>query len=1462
MNAIVKAVGGVLGAVALAGGFYVHSQRDAIINDAITMAEKKASAAIGTQVKIGKVEAGELNLFSLESGSDIVAYDIEVFDKKSERIAKVDEAKVKLKLLSLYDDGVGAVDEIDIKGLRVDLKRRDDATWNINDINPASEGDSNFGAVVKVSEGLVSAEFDGKNIVLENISAEADCADMDAVAVKANTMTLGSNIDASGTVGMSRQIINANIDTVDIEKVLPYIPEDILPESLEIYGGTVGDIALNVLRRDDNLSYSGSANLRDGAVKIKDTEIKNIGGNTSFTDAEIRIDASAEANGQTAGVFGTIRTDTDEPFFDVHASSGSFAPSAVIDSLGVIGAAAFTAHLTGTPSNPQVDADISSDYMSFENLFARNIKTRMRYFNNAVYFSNLQAETFGGTVSGEVEVQAQTLAYNAHIKANDIDLAQIKNFADVDIDIDGNIFADVAVNGVGNDLGNLKIYGDAGAGTLNYQNFTVSNINSSFYMNGDNLTIDNFHAQLPNRGAIGLEGTVNHWDNFDLDFYGAHIDMAMAKDFDERLEISGLSDFNGKLYGDKDNPKVELKLTAVDGSRSDSDRFRGIFLNQPYDSLDIAASGSLEGVNVDKFEIEKDGKITWTVIEGTVGFTGDKKIDLRLDTIGARLEDIVALAAPDEDITGKVDNTIKITGTLDNPNIVGYVDFQYGSYHGMLLTGMRGDYYVEGDEVRLQVFNITSPMFDVVLNGTIDKNTHAMDLVIEGRDMDLQRFQSQFPADYPVSGHGTFEGLVGGTIENPTFQGQITSPALTFNGVELTDIIGQLTMRGTQVFLDEFEFKQGDGSYQVSASGDTASENIAGAVAIKNAGISELLALVDKKNDRIKGKLNTDIEISGTLSKPSARSRGEILAAEIGEYDLHDVGFEIDVLNNVAFVRRLGGKQGKNGEFNIVGSADLNGPIDLTCTARDLELGMIAAATNADVEMVGTTNFDAKIGGSTSNPNAEIMLTANGGIRGATFDLLRSHITFKDWIFDVKELIVQRAIGKEIYQATASGRIPIQSLYIDSGENVSVNEQMNLNISLDDADLSLLPVVSNKVAWAVGKMGGNVAVTGTISDPLVNGKISISDGMVKIKGMSTPVEHLNISTLFKDDRFDIETFRGNLGKGFFDISGGFNFANFTFSDYNFKLVANGLEIASNVFSGPLSGEFDLSEGRIFNRMLPKISGNLNLDKCRISVPSLPDSDDPLPEILMDINLGLGDKVHFYSPRLYNMFLTGAVQFEGTTVHPKTSGSFRVKRGGTLTYIQTVFDIKEGEALFNQFDSFMPSIHFDSEAKISKTKINLAVDGVLGETVVKLSSNPEMSETEIMQFLTFRDAYDRGDANNVTAMDVLTIGLQLSVLGDIEDTIRRTLGFDQFTLSRGNGSAFDTYSQEANSEQNEFNVFLGKYVTDKVMLRVTQGINGDKLTRYGVQYDINDNLGFIVEQEQGDFIFGIEARYNF
>lgn len=1465
MLKILKILGGALSVLAIGGGLYINSQRTTILNNALTSVEETASKTLGVPVKIGGVDFSGVQFLHFDEQSDLTVRDIEIFDKRDELIARVDEAKINFKLLALTDDPVAALDEIHINGATVNLTQRKDDSWNFDDVDVSSEGESTFGAKIFLEGGTLNAQIADKKISVEEISATADCADMNAIAASVRAKTLGANVKASGTLGKAQQIINAEADEIFFAQVEQFIPAEKIPEDVKILRGTAHNPTIHLLHRDGNLTFTGNTKISDGAVKVEQTDVENINGTVTFSNREIVLDAAADANGQHAAASGSIRLDTDEPFFDVQATSDSFAPAAILKDIGIDGAAAIKAHLVGTAKNPQVDGEIFSDRLGYGVLSADNIATKFRYVGEMIYLYDTSAQTFGGNVTGTVEVRTEDFSFNANVKAHGLDAAQLCDFAQVEQTIDGKISADLGINGVGGDTEQIKIYGNARASGIEVEGMTFNEASASFYLRDEDITIDYLSAKLPNNGTLGLEGTITKLSNLDLNFYGAHVDMSVLKNFNEQLDMSGLTDFKGTVRGAVDNPAVALELSAVDNSEREGKHFVGKFFKQPFDSIKLVASGNLDGVKIDTFNLEKDGALKWTVVEGSVGLTGEKRINIQLNTDSVRAEDIAALVAPDQPITGNVTNTVKITGTIDNPQLVGNIKFNRGSYRGVLLNGMTGDYFLEGEILRLQNFEITSPMVDMVLDGTINKNTQAMNFVVRGKDIRLERFKSKLPQNYLAEGHTTFEGLIRGTPDVPLFDGELKSEKIFLNGVTLTNIYGHVMTRGTDVWLDDFSFNDGNGLYKLQLALNLDSELITGTVDVTNADIPNLLQMADKKTDLLTGTLNSHMSLTGTLDRPTGSLTGEILRGKFAGYDIRDIIIDANLVNNIVTVNRLEGRQGDKGIINLHGTANLGGALDMTLTAKEIELGIFSKAAGFDLDMVGTSNINAKLNGTVMNPAGEVHLTATGGIRGSTFDLLRGHFTLRDWRVNIEELIVQRELAGKTYGASAKGFVPLRALFAKSKDELPADEQLNVTVSLDGADLSLLPVLSKQVAFGVGNLDGAVTITGTAAYPLVNGKISLTDGSVKIKDLRKLIEHINISTVFSGDRFDIKKFTGNIGEGTFTLTGGFSFPALELTDYNFDLVAQNLDIDYNgAYRGALNATFNLSEGQRFRQRMPKISGHVDLERCRISVPSLPDDDSTLPNFLMDVSINFGEKVHFYKSRLYDMYLTGNVHFEDTIDRPKTSGSVTVKRGGTLTYLESVFNIREGEAHFNQFGTFMPTLHFFAETKIARTKIFLTVDGPPNKMIFKLSSSPEMNESEILRLLTLREAYTRGGENTLSSADALAIGLQMTIISEIEDALKRSLGIDQLRVARGSGSMFESHNpaERGKHDDKDYNVTIGKYINDKLMVRYTHGFGSHKVNRYGLQYDFNDNLGFTIEREGKDYIFSIEARYKF
>ena len=1431
-------------------GFWYYTQTNAFMAAAGDKVSQLASQALATEVQIGEIEVNSLN--------DIKLHNLAVYDKQAELIARAEEARVSYRLLAAVSDPADAVKEISVKGVKAVLSERSDGSWNVLDLVSGESSNQAFHGKVTVEDGQLTVRRQGQELQLDNVQAAVDMGEYPVAKAKFSAVNAGANLSGTATISDNRQIISAQVSGADITNYIGYLPQGTLPDNVVIKGGKIEQGSFNLYRRDEDISFSGDVSLTDGTVTVEGTDIENISGHGAFTNEELLLNVKAESNGQKAGVHGKIKHLQTTPYLDLEAQGEDFDPSRILHNIPYSGAASFKARITGAFSNPSVDGHVNVPSGQALDVPFSGAAADVRYQDKNLFVRNFTAQVMGGKIGGELVLSTENMGYTAHLQADDLDIAQIAGLVPEMAGASGRVSADLGGNGVGADLSKLQLYGSASLKNAAYHGLQIDRASTSLHLDDDDLRLDYLSVKMPNHSSLGLEGTIQDMRGqarLNLNFYGGHVDLSLLSSIDERLDMAGLADFKGTVRGDRSNPRVEIKFAGNHGR----------IFKQPFDSLKFAASGSLDGIGIDDFLMEKNGKEVWRAA-GSVGFTGAKKINLQLDTMGARMEDIMALIAPDQPLTGNVDNIIKVTGTLDNPQAVGYIHFYRGSYHGVLLSGMDGDYFLENGVLRLQDFHAYSPMIDMVLNGTLTTTTQVLDMEVVASDIDLKRVQHKLP--YEVSGHGTFKGKLQGTLTRPEFYGVLDAPHIIMNDQAIDNLHGMVKYRNDKFDIDHFGFEQQGGTYDMELSYDTSSDALNGDVVIAGAEISAVAALVNHKTDVLSGKADLTAHIGGTGQNPAVTVTGSIAQGVAGGYDIHNVALDLQLINRILYINKLSGSQGADGIFTATGTVDFSGPIAAKFSAKQLDFGMFTGLAGLKAKGVtGKADIEAVFGGYINNPSAEVTLQAvNGGIQGAAFDTMTGQVTLKNGLLDVKNLRVNKQVGERNCAVEAKGIVPMRALNAGQDEWLNDYEQMQLTVGLENADLSLLPTLSPEIDWAMGATAGDLKIHGTLAHPLIDGSVQIPSGSMKLKSLELPVTDMAARIKFTGNKVTVEEFFGKMGGGTYNLQGNLTMNGWQPEHYDFSLVCKELGIKSKVFTGPLNGELHVSDTDFYGQNLPKISGRFDFSDCMVSVPTIPDSDGQMPEMVFDVQVNVGQKVHLYSAYLYDMYLDGAFHVGGITSHPKMSGSLNVKRGGTINYLKTEFNIRQGVANFNQVASFMPSIDFFADTKLTQARVFLSVRGPLGAATMRLTSSPAMSQTQIIQLLTLRDAYRHGQTN-MNAGDMLVVGLQMSFLSEIETAMRDYLYLDRLTISRGNGSIFsnrtnNTTEKEINENKYDFNISVGKYVADRVMVKYTHGVGGDNINRYGFQYDVSDNVGLTLEQESGDYIMGVEARFNF
>ena len=1444
-------IGLALSATLLGGGAFFAARTETFMQEAGKAAGSIAADSLGTVAEVGSVEVSSLH--------ELTIRDINIYDKQAETMLHADEARVGFRLLDVFEEPAEGVSTVTLKGVEAVLTEKEDGSWNVQELVSSTGGQKKFTGKVQVEDARVQVKSFRlpEALSFTQVTGSLDFGEYPVLQLEGRACQGETDLEFAGTIGSDRQIIRVKAGEAELDKYLPLLPAGLLPEEIVLEGGHLNRGEAAVVYQGGLISLTGSADVKAGRLKALGTEVEDIEGTAFFTDSQVLFDAKAQAAGQQARAHGKVTFLEGTPYLDIEASSDAFAPSAILKDIPCHGTAAFEARISGTATAPLVNARITRASGEAYGFSFENGGAKVRYEDGRVYVQDAKVSSLGGTVQGELELSAADWSFTGHAKVQGVDLksaaAALPEVA-VLRDLTGRASLDVGFNGRGTDYKKMAYYGSLKLEQGSYQGLPIERAGTSFALLGDELTIDALSVRLPQHGDVGLEGKITNLygdSQLKLELYGGHVELSLLQALLPQADVRGFSDFKGTLSGTRSNPDLDLSFSAT----------RGELFKQPFDSLRFHALGSLDRVAIEDFSLEKDGKQTWYV-DGFVGLTGEKKINLRADTVGVRMENLAALVAPDQPITGNVDNTIRFTGTLDNPQAVGYIHFYLGSYMGVLLSGMDGDYYLQDGKVRLQDFHIYSPMVDMDVNGMVDRSGN-LDLLAQVHDIDMKRIQHKLP--YEVSGHGTFDGSIRGSLSAPVFHGTLNAPSLTLNGQEIDKIHGLVEYAAHRISLSEFGFFQGENGYcGLEASFGTEDESLSGNAVVQDFDIEALCDLLNQHNDKLAGKISTGVKLGGSLGNPDLTMQGEIAQGTAAGYDISNVILKGHLQNRVLSLEELSGSQGE-GTFSARGTVDFNhdGEIAANLSAQDLSLGMFSKLGGIKADITGRADITAAFGGYLHNPSLDAEIKGrDGGVAGSTFDTLEAVLQVRNGLCDIKSMQVQKTVGERTYQASARGIVPSRALQVDDPAALNDYEQIRLELSLDNADLSLLPALYKQVDWAMGPTQGKLLITGTAAHPLFDGAMTITGGAVKLKELRLPITEMTAKLDFNGTQMTVSDFSGKMGEGSYQGSGGLQLEGLTPVNYNFDFTASRLDVQSSFFQGPLDGELHLQEGEIYGMVMPKLSGKLDLHDCTVSVPTIPDTEGELPDVILDFQLNVNKKVHFYSSYLYDMHLKGAVHFGGTTRHPRTSGKVEVEKGGTVSYLKTPFKIRQGVAYFNQVDSFLPSLDFVADATVGRTKIFLNLDGPLGEMELKLSSLPELSQTEIMQVLTLGRDYEAGK-RNITAGDMLSLGLQLTVLSELEQAVRNVFFLDYFSIHRGGPmSDFVSSSSESNSREDEYSVEIGKYVTKGLMLKFSQGIGSAHKQRYGVEYDVNDHFSLVMEREGHDTVVGFTSRFKF
>lgn len=563
----------------------------------------------------------------------------------------------------------------------------------------------------------------------------------------------------------------------------------------------------------------------------------------------------------------------------------------------------------------------------------------------------------------------------------------------------------------------------------------------------------------------------------------------------------------------------------------------------------------------------------------------------------------------------------------------------------------------------------------------------------------------------------------------------------------------------------------------------------------------------------------------------------------------------------VAFSGQVGGEQ-QSGQLRVE-----NLPVDLIERFVDLP-----------VDVTGRLDAIATLlGGSLENPQVRGVLSLEEGtlnqtpVESATgsFSLANGRLNFGS------TLLISSSEPIEV-----SGSIPSP---LPFGTVSPADREIRLTASLRDEGLALLNVLTGQqLQWIEGQGEVNVAVSGTLTQPIATGIARVENATIASTLLPDPITDIDGVLRFDRDRIIVESLTGDYGGGDVVAAGILPISSplpggdpaletpLTIGlerlGVNLKGIYNGgvngnVLVTGAALSPILSGEIVLSNGSVL----------LSADRANAATNGGTAARQPGEGVITrfdNLRLSLGNAVEVTLPPIMNFRAVGDLTINGSLDDIRPAGTISLQRGA-VNLFTTQFRLDRGYPQTATFtpetglDPFLDVRLFASVSEVTGSRqplspiaseiidnpINVAGTGLQTVRIVarvegpasqltenlELTSSPGRSESEIVALLGggFVDTLGRGDSTLALANLAGS-----ALLSNIQNVIGDALGLSEFRL-------FPTVLSEGGSRNSTLDLGAEASVdiTGNVSASVLKILTNNQPAQFGLRYRLNENILF-------------------
>ncbi|MFW6381279.1 MAG: translocation/assembly module TamB domain-containing protein, partial [Bacillota bacterium] len=873
-------------------------------------------------------------------------------------------------------------------------------------------------------------------------------------------------------------------------------------------------------------------------------------------------------------------------------------------------------------------------------------------------------------------------------------------------------------------------------------------------------------------------------------------------------DIKGRASFQGELGQTLENPRLELSLGLAEASIQ-GNKFQGfqalIVYNDRLLQIDSLTADS------ENFQLSGSGLLDLQ------GEAPEVEGDLSLSNL--EYDYLDRFVEPQLPLKGSLNLDLEIAGNPRSPQIEGTIN----SFETTLDLPRRS---FEVNTFKL-VFKWHSEQLLAIkqLELTRDQSRLTASGGIKGKQLDLEVGLDnlnlyELGLVPHLTGDLDLEARIKGAFEDPQVSGSLVASDLFYRDHSLDRLEGDFQYSSGKLELPGARWSLNQGQYRLSGAirqlPDQPELDLR--LAAEQSQLKDFFRFVDARPADL--PFDLDYQLTGGI-----RLLGPVASPET-RIDLKLINQE-----NKGNLVEFKGKMAEQLEVNITG--------------KEFAIKEFMG-DNLPSEVEGKASFYGILAGTVSNPRLELE-TAVEHVE------INSH--------QLKDIRGQLRYYHENRLLTVKQDLTLpdqRALRLAGGYRFNPGRIQELQLNADRFPVEILAGAAPGLKELEGHIDGQAGLTGTLDNPHLEGNLSFKLDTMDL-GLHRQFNNLNGELMMEDRKIVLNDTGGYFGGKAFRLTGKIK----PFSREEFwGLGFDGEELAFN--RGDYQGRLDARLRMTGPLFQPLFSGELKAHQFQVSPPfEWPEGEDGESRFKprLDLTVVPGEEVFIQDENLEIPVEEGSLRLLLADDNFDIEGTLSTGRGN-FSYYNTRFLIERARAEFQRFEDNIPEVQGEAWTVVSGTRINLNVTGPADNMVLTLSSNPEMSEDEILNLLAsrgglgsliFGDSEGMGSVIKQEAQRFLQRIFQVDIIGGLETGFRKALELDRVEI--------DTYDL---GQEEEITIHLGKDLTDRLSMDFSATFgDGDGNQEFSFRYFLDEKTylegGWYGED---DFRMSIETNIPF